>query len=145
MDRRLIFDGEQMRADLVLEDGRVALTDGLDTAVILSLFTDRQARPDDPLPDGADGDRRGWCLDPKLGSRLWLLGREKQVSEVRRRAKEYAEEALAWLVTDKVASQVEVIADWVRPGMLGLRILITRRDGQPVELRYDFAWRPHAL
>jgi phage gp46-like protein len=109
--------------------GALAQDDGLATAVLLSLFLDRRAGPDDPLPDGTD--RRGWLGDAlaedadRIGSRLWLLSREKQVEETRRRAEEYAEEALAWLVEDGLAESVAVSAAWAGIGWLDLRVTIT--------------------
>lgn len=158
MDRKLYFNGDFMRADLAVEGGAVELTTGLETAVVISLFTDRRARPDDVLPDGVDGDRRGWWADAfnqrPIGSRLWLLAREKQLPVVVARAKEYAQEALAWLVEDNVASRVDVAAEVVRNGVLGLSIEITRTgpagnagnstDG-PVSFRFTYVWNSHVL
>lgn len=119
--------------------GALAQDDGLATAVLLSLFLDRRAGPDDPLPDGTD--RRGWLGDAlaadgdRIGSRLWLLMREKQVEETRRRAEEYAEEALAWLVEDGLAEAVEVTASWGRTGWLDLRVEITPAFVDTYQLR----------
>ena len=60
MDARIIWD--HWGGDLAIISGDVLLTDGLETAVILSLFLDARARDDDPLPDGGT-DRRGWWDD----------------------------------------------------------------------------------
>lgn len=121
--------------------------DGLETAVILSLFTDRQAQPDDPLP-GREDDRRGWWGDAfpdvpgdRIGSRLWLLWREKQTSANLVRAELYATEALAWLVADGVARSVDVVASIPRNGVLGLDIAISRPASPPVKYRFDRFWR----
>lgn len=68
---------------LTLENGDIKQADGLDTAVIISLFTDRRALEDDATPDFTEN-RRGWWGDTydaqqrPIGSRLWLLSREKQ-------------------------------------------------------------------
>ena len=54
------------------------LDDDLGEAVLISLFTDRQAAVTDELPPGS-ANRRGWwadCLDnknEKIGCRQWLL------------------------------------------------------------------------
>jgi phage gp46-like protein len=109
------------------EAGALMYEDGLATAVILSLFLDRRARADDRLPDPASTDRRGWVgdafdLEDPIGSRLWLLVREKQTEETRRRAEEYAAEALDWLVEDGLASAVRIRAEWLAPGLLGLAV-----------------------
>lgn len=114
--------------------------DDLANAVLLSLFTDRPALPDDVLPDGTT-DRRGWWGDRDLGSRLWLLERAKQTEETRRRAEDYATEALQWLIDDGVVARFAVTAEWQRRGFLGLRIIAYRRDGSAVALTASWAWQ----
>jgi phage gp46-like protein len=121
--------------------------DGLESAVIISLFTDRRADEDDPLPDPSD-DRRGWWGDAypqidqdKIGSKLWLLHREKQLPSVVNRAREYAQEALAWLVEDSIASRVTVEAEIVRQGVLGLGVTIYRSAQTVQKYRFDLFWQ----
>jgi phage gp46-like protein len=64
-DLALTWDEQQGAADLALIDNDLASDRGLETAVLLSLFTDRRAQPDDVPPSGDPADRRGWCgLDP---------------------------------------------------------------------------------
>ncbi|WP_439471349.1 phage GP46 family protein [Brevundimonas sp.] len=144
-DLALIWSDEAFAADLALLDGDLAKDGGLKTAVILSLFTDARARPDDVLPqEGAD--RRGWWPDAlgadedRMGSRLWLLAREKLTPDTVARAREYAEEALMWLVRDGVARELVVTVEVVGPAALGLHILIGRGDG-PDRERFDFVWK----
>lgn len=121
-------------ATLLTASGALAEDDGLQTCLLLSLFLDRRARADDPLPDPASGDRRGWlgdafADDDRHGSRLWLLERAKQNEETRRRAEEYAAEALDWLVEDGLASAVRISAEWLAMGILGLRIEVDAVTG----------------
>ncbi len=132
--------------DIELGGYDLATDDGLRTAVILSLFTDRRAEPDDVLPDDG-GDRRGFWADAwpeadsdRLGSRLWLVSREKQLPVVAERAREYAEEALAWLVEDGIAGAVRVEALIQGRGVLGLHVSIERPDTDPVEYRFNRLW-----
>ena len=120
---------------------------GLRTAVIISLFTDRRANDGDPLP-GAPEDKRGWWADSfaelrgdRIGSRLWLLSREKQLQSVVVRARQYAQEALQWLLEDGVAAGVQVSAEIVRTGVLGLQIGITRPALPAINFRFEAAWR----
>lgn len=135
-DLRLVYG--EWGADCILRDGDLLREDGLETAVILSLLLDARARDDDALPDGS-GDRRGWWADSaapaadgdRTGSRLWLLSREKTLPEVLRRARDYAEEALAWLVEDGAAKNVSVHAAMPRRGLLALTVVITLPDGSP--------------
>lgn len=144
MDLRTGYAGFIEGADLVLADGDLAGDGGLSTAIILSLFTDRRAAPDDALPAGAS-DPRGWWGDLaplapgyQLGSRLWLLGREKQTPEVLARAQWYAEEALAWLVETGAASRVSVAASAPRTGVLLLDVAIERPDAGAQ--RWQYQW-----
>ncbi|MBR0647532.1 phage GP46 family protein [Plastoroseomonas hellenica] len=128
-----------LSGDLAREPGgRLADDQALRTSVILSLFLDRRARSDDATPDG---ERRGWlgdALSPvtgdRIGSRLWLLRREKQQPETLRRAEDYAREALAWLVEDGLARGVTVSAEWVAMGLLGLRVEIDTLAGPRSEI-----------
>lgn len=133
--------------DFGISGADLAVDDGLETAVIISLFTDRRADPDNPLPDES-GDRRGWWADAypriegdRIGSKLWLLSREKQLQSVVNRAREYAREALAWLVDDGIARRVTVEAEIVRTGVLGLGIVIERSDRPVQKYSFDLFWK----
>lgn len=131
-------------ADLLLDGPDLATDEGLYTACLISLFSDRLARADDALPDG-DDDRRGWWGDTfndiegdLIGSRLWLLERSKRLPEILVQAKEYAEEALAWLIADKVAAGVAVETEWLGQDGLAIGVVITRPDGSAG--RFDYVW-----
>lgn len=136
------WDNARLTADLALTAGGALMAeDGLTTAVILSLFTDGRARADDALPEGPGGDRRGWLADAfapedRWGSRLWLLQRAKQTEETRRRARDYAAEALEWLLGAGLATAIDVDAQWLERGVLGLSVRIVT----PAE-RVDLAFR----
>lgn len=144
MDAALLW--KEMGADLSVDALDLVRDDGLQTAVLLSLFIDRRAKDDDTLPDNT-GDRRGWWADAyadvigdKYGSRLWLLSREKQLPSVLARAKEYAEEALAWMVEDGVAQGVIVETSIPRQGVLGIGVQITKPDGTALDYYFDYLW-----
>lgn len=147
MDVRTAWLGFEQGADYAVGALGLAEDAGLETAVVLSLFTDRRAEADDELPFG-ESDRRGWWGDAwpgtagdRIGSRLWLLHREKQTAAVVERAREYAEEALAWLVDDGVASAVEVQASVIRRGVLGLAIAVHRPAEPVARYRFETFWR----
>lgn len=132
----------------------------LASAVMISLFTHRRADPDDvlpddprglaaPLPPRSNGDPRGWWGDSltgrRIGSRLWLLAREKSRDSVRARAVAYAEEALAWLIEDGVASAIAVESGTSeRADLLALAVRIQHPRHGPLNLAVTWPWRQAA-
>lgn len=137
------YDNEAQRTDLLRPNGRNVLYSvayDLQTAVTISLFTDRRAAADDDVPPNAD--KRGYWGDsfPRkpgdlIGSRLWLLRRNGK--DAVRRTKLYAEEALAWMIEDGVAESVTATPTKLSPGILLLDVVIIR----PGELgRWQQQW-----
>lgn len=114
--------------------GDLQSDDGLEAAVILSLFLDKRALNSDDLPDASD-DRRGWWADvfsdsnDQIGSRLWLINRTTLTQQTLVKARAYIEEALAWLVDDGVASRVAADVTRLASGRMGISIIIDRADG----------------
>lgn len=150
-DIGLTWDSQNGAADFSIEDNDLVTDNGLQTAVLLSLFTDRRAESGDILPDN-ETDRRGWWADAhpviegdRFGSRLWLLARSKESQTVLNRAKEYAQESLQWLVDDKVADKVVVSAEVPRTGVLGLVVQVYRPTVDPVTFRFNYAWESESL
>ena len=112
------------------------------TAMLISVFTDRVANLDDSIPDGTT-DPRGWWADESkypIGSRLWLLSREKQLDRVPQLAQDYCREALQWMLDDGVVASFDISAAWVRASMLGVQITAHRTNGGPVSLKFAAAW-----
>lgn len=150
-DIRIEWDADGApRGDLVLESGDLATDDGLETAIVASLFTDRRALPSDPLPAGHE-DLRGWWGDvvpaaegDQTGSRLWLLAREKRTADVLNRAREYTREALQWLLDDGVATRLEVDVEYINSDWLALLVGVYQPDGQRLDGRYLYNWRAQA-
>lgn len=134
-----------LACDLAWSAGDYLPDDGLETAVRLSLYTDRRADSGDILPDGQT-DRRGYWADAfapgdAFGSRLWLLARAPRTQATLDRARTYASEALQWLVTDQIAAAVSVTADWSGPGgALAITPTITRPGLAPTSYRYSGLW-----
>lgn len=147
LDIGLAFNSDLFEFDLVLEQNTQGYDlqgdNGLLTAVIISLFTDRRANADDELPDLRPGDPcshadlRGWWGDhifeedarDLMGSRLWLLSREKDLDVVVARAEEYATEALRWLVHDRWVETVTATAERAQKGYLGIGVQATPPPG----------------
>lgn len=114
-------------------------------AVVISLFTWRRAEPDDDLPGNQ---RMGWWGDSfapvqgdRIGSRLWLLSRAKLVQETVELAKEYAREALQWLLDDGVATRVEIEAERLGLSTLAVAVRIYKTGGgAPLDIRFTDVW-----
>lgn len=124
--------------------GDLSQADALVRAVVISLFSWRRARPEDIT----DGEKMGWWGDgveppatnDRIGSRLWLLARAKLTQQTLNAAREYAQEALAWLVDDGAAVRVDVIAERFGVDGLALQVAIYRTAGEKVALRFDNVW-----
>lgn len=118
--------------------------DALVRAVIISLFSWRRANAEDVV----EGSRMGFWGDlatpaepnDRIGSRLWLLAREKILPATFTRAQEYAREALQWLLDDGIASRVDVSAERYGRDGLALVCVIYKTAGGVDALRFDHVW-----
>jgi phage gp46-like protein len=151
-DVALLWDPKTFSADIAIQSGALLTDDGLRTAILISLFTDARARDDDVLPEpGAD--RRGWWGNAfgdadatpgdQIGSRLWLLRREKITASTIQRAHEYTVEALDWLIQAQVCSAIAVEVEAQGGDRLAIRIVADRPDG-PARLHFDHVWEASA-
>lgn len=146
--------GGPLAGTQVLATYALALEGGLATAVMLSLFTDARAGNDDTLPL-RQTDRRGWVGDEFMraadagagasgqdpwGSLLWLHYAGKASGDVLERARFAAQEALAWLVRDGIASRVDVVTQWVGPRADRLAVRPTVWQPAQVQPVYDVLW-----
>lgn len=145
-DFALKYSGEFF--DLIVDKNDIKKEDGLESAVAVSLFTDKRVRVEE-LPIH-ETDRAGWWGDTvadlerdEIGSKLWLLAREKQTNETLKRAEEYTTEALAWLIEDGVASAVSVEATYPEREALRLEVAIQKPQGRVV-FTYNLNWKAQA-
>lgn len=129
--------------DIDLLNGDIKSDDGLETAVIISIFTDRRVTDDD-LPD-LEESKMGWWGDmfsdianDQIGSRLWLLKREKTTTETLRRSEDYIREALNWMLEDGVATNIEVNSAYNEFKHLIATIDILRPNDD--ETRFQVLW-----
>lgn len=129
--------------DLAMDGADLETDEGLETAIIISLFSDARASEAE-LPEGQT-DPRGWwgdIADPDdvIGSKLWTLHRQKSLNDVAVRAEEYARAALQWLVDDGVVSAVDATAELLDRETLALNIEL-QRAGDRVAYRYQYNWQ----
>ena len=121
-----------------LASGALEIDEGLESAVLVSLFSDQRV----PQQDAVDGKQQGWWADifsegeDPIGSKLWTLRREKITNETITKFEVFTREALAWLVEDEVASEVEVDVE-SRDHSIFLEIRISRPLG---DSRFNFLW-----
>ncbi|QBR31895.1 MULTISPECIES: phage GP46 family protein [Pseudomonas] len=137
--------------DLVLFGFDLERDDGLETAVIISLFTDRRASAEQIPPEYPQDDLRGYWGDitnasasDQTGSLLWLLAREKQLPQTLSRAEQYCREALTWMIDDLVSTRIDVVASYISQGWMQLVIDIYRPTGQAVRFQYNYEWSAQA-
>jgi len=139
-DITTVWDGSH--GDYMLAGAALARLNDLQTAVFVSLFTDRVAHPDDTLPDGTN-DPRGWWADDAevpIGSRLWLLDRSTLSQKTLQLAQDYGAEALQWMIDDGVCSKIDVTCSKEGRGFLAMQIALVRYDGTPVNMNFAWAW-----
>ncbi|WP_112198581.1 phage GP46 family protein [Rahnella sp. NRRL B-41462] len=140
-DITTVWNAEQSVGDWAEALGDLQQGDDLETAILISLFTDRLAREDDEY----DGDnRRGWWGDQdqdySIGSRLWLLRRQKLTLTVANKAQDFAAEALKWLTDDGVVSSITPVTQIVYPNRLNLFITYQMPGQDAVSKRYFWVW-----
>lgn len=129
--------------DLVIENDDLKNDGGLETAILISLFTDQHVDLDE-VPFG-ETSQRGWWGDlfpdiegDEIGSKLWTLGRRKTTLPTRNKIIELARNSLQWLIEDGVASEVNVDAEIVARDRIDLSIEIIRPN-EPNQ-RFDVVW-----
>lgn len=144
-DLLLEWDPLAGAADLVVEDNDLATDGGLETAVLISLFTDRRADDGDVLPSG-ETDRRGWWGDvfpsvdgDQIGSRLWLLSRAT-AAEFVAQSPEIIREALQWMLDDLVSDAIDVTAELLDVNTAALAISIHRPNTNQTTYRFLYNW-----
>lgn len=140
-DIKTVWNAEQLGGDWQIGSGDLVAGDDLQTAIFISLFTDRQARSDDDY-DGTD--RKGWWgdtdADYPIGSRIWLLRRQRLSAKVATRAVAYAKEALQWLIDDGVVASVSINTQIVYPSRLNMAITYQKPDLTSTTVQYFWVW-----
>lgn len=148
MDIYIAWDPAAARGDWDVTSGDLVVDPGgLQTAVLLSLFTDRVAPPDYVPPVGSPAGRRGHWSDTyepfPIGSWLWLLNRTpiSDGAAVLLKGKDYCLLALQWLVDEGVVASAQVTTWWMQPGVMGIRIVIAKPQQPPETFDFSWAWQ----
>lgn len=148
--------------DWLMDGPDLASDEGLATAVLISLFTDRLADDGEavpgtpPMASKGPADRRGWWgdtpADPSqetgpsslTGSRFWLRAGWPANDRTARQIEIDAREALKWMIDENVARSIDVTTCWSARDVISLRVSISQRGahGQPELFEYDYVWSP---
>lgn len=152
-DIALKWDEDLQGCKWSFEDNDLVCDYSLLTSVYVSLFTDAKAAEDDILPDIRSTDRRGWWGDAvnadlktdKIGSLLWLLERSSGTEDITTKAKIYIQEALEWMITEGIASDINIETELQRTRDLGTLILafqvkILKPDGTTDTFKFFKEW-----
>lgn len=150
-----VFDQREGDIDLSLINGAGGLTvissdlerdPSFETAILISLLTDKRAREYDILPD-PHGSPRGWWADAvqrdEIGSKLWLLERSKLDARATERAEHYVLDALSWMIEDGVAIKIETKASILSKDALGISISIYRTTD--LVSKYFYNWNKQII
>ncbi len=130
--------------DLKIENGDYVADDGLENAVLISLFTDRFV-PAAELPPGIE-DNAGWWadrIDPestdRIGSRIWVFNRIGKINpETRNGLVDATKEALQWMIDAGIAERIRVVGTVVTGERIDLPIKIFRPRDE--DRSFNFLW-----
>jgi phage gp46-like protein len=141
-------------ADWSVNAGQLSTDPTLETAVLLSMYTEADAPAGAWVPEG-ESPRRWWgqsywplvlrrlgiedSTGLQLGSLLWRWKREKQTEATRAGIVQDTRDCLAWMHIVGLAASVEVEGDWIDTGVLLVPVEIVKPDGLPE--RYQHFWR----
>ena len=150
-DIKILWNNDYLEGDIEYDNGDLTRELGLETSVLMALFTNRRADEDDPLPDPNNDNRQGWWgdevseyEDDQIGSKLWLLSRSKTDQDTIIKTEAYAKESLQWMIDDGVSAKNEVnVYRLNRPdgsATLALHVLIYQSDGNITEMQFADLW-----
>jgi phage gp46-like protein len=143
-DIRIVWDNVNTLGDWALAEGDLETGQDLETACLVSLFSDRLATPDFTPTDGTS-DTRGWWAsyyddNPVIGSNLWQLDRAKKTRNTLGLARRWTLDALQWLIDDGIARDIQCNTSWLASGHLAIAVAITKPDGTATRFMYGWAW-----
>jgi len=143
-----LFIGDDGLIGPAIEGGDLKADEGLETAVLISLFTDQRVTSGE-LPAG-QSDRRGYWGDiyppvqgDQIGSKIWTHERGKSSTETLAALESRITEALDWMIDDGAASSVSVEGSIDAYKQMFFTIEIARPTGE--NDRYSLVWDKQEL
>lgn len=126
--------------DFVKQDQDFAIDDGLETAIIVSLFSDKRVSLAE-VRAGVVDTRGGWWgsfVEGQIetGSEIWLFERRKLTTQVAADIEDEAVAALQWMLGEGSVDKIEVTT--VRPAINRLNMVIAIIKGNQPPRRFEF-------
>ena len=135
----------QLRGNLIYDiqvgpDGDIETEDSLDTAILVSLFSDRRVSESE---QPSEYKRRGWVGNEstpgiQIGSRVWLYDQARITNTTLSGISDAASDCLQWMVDQGIAKGVSATATATSTGV-SLNVSITRPTSE-VEQRFYDLW-----
>jgi phage gp46-like protein len=121
------------RYDISASNGDLDLTQGFDSAILISLLTDARA---DKSQISRPEKRRGWVgnvmsivIGRQLGSFLWLVDQRRLISQTVIDTVDYANKSLKWMIDDKVVKKIDISGEIIPKQGIALNVILTAFDG----------------
>ena len=138
------FDTGGVCPDLVIENGDLKADNGLETAALISLFSNKRVTLEQ-LPAN-EIDQMGWWADlisepadDEIGSRLWILDRiGKVLDSTAVEMESMLQEAFQWMLNDGIAASVIVSA--ARSGLNEIRGSVNVKKPSGENIPFKFVW-----
>lgn len=145
-DVRFEYNPEILDFDIDIRRWEIEYDDGLETAVLTSLFSNRRVEASE-LQRG-EVERGGWWGDAVAnenrsltGSRLWrIIDRGKATAEALEEVREACLEALQWLIDDMIAESVVVETSYLNRETMLIQIEIVKPSGENESFQFSFVW-----
>lgn len=126
----------------------LVLTADLEPSVLISVETIARAKPDDQLPQNTDIRRGNWrdqFLEIPMGSRLWILSREKMSPDILSRINQLFFECLEWMVIDGVATRVLITSEIYNDEIIFINARIQRPGKEDLNFPFYYNWEAQKL
>ncbi len=148
-DIRIVWDPTTGTGDFNMLGSGLELGFDLETASLVSMFTDAQADPGDIVydtdPRGVWFDTYAALEDPaltaipnhRIGSKVWQAFARPRTQDTLNWLRDQLIQCHAWMITDGVASAVDATPFFTGPGGIGAIVSITANG---VPNLYSYAW-----
>ncbi len=142
------FDVKGPSPDLVIENGDLKADNGLETACLISMFSDARVT-EEQLPSGETDPRGYWAdeiaevIGDVFGSNLWLFDRGKIVEGAVGQIQDAVKSSLGWMLDEGIAESIEVTASIVELTKVVTVVKIRKPQGD--DIPFKFIWDGQAL